>query len=387
MTVIDIRDELHERHIEIIEITDDYIYYAEKKYVNDIDAIYILQYDCAAEKEKVMAYFTFDDASYIQHYYVCKGSIIVLFENGSGKAWLVKVDKAEGCEVLRKSMPLIGSFRDCALVDDDNLIIYTEADDENRNIFKRRFETTDSKIMANLYDIKKSYRYFIKDFHTAQLARQSMYMFSDAKGSEYMLLCDPYTDERSKEIYAHEPSSGTLDIRDNIWSISKKRFLRGVKSGKEYLEPKRIASAGTDGLVRFECICGDSIVFRAKKFSTGQEKFCVMSTVNGRVTPVSDVKKRNEKSYYFTDRATGKIYHVFKEDNIITLRGEINSSAVITCPNAIGEISGCIDDRFVLADKSPTEDEPVLTLYDSRLGTTDTFQAHCRTKGNVLVLY
>ncbi len=386
MTVIDIRDEVHARQIEIIEVTDDYIYYAEEKNVNGIDAIYILQYDCAHEKENVMAYFTFDDASYIQHYYVSKDSIIVLFENGAGKAWLVKVDKAEGCEVLRKSMPLIGSFFDCTLVDDDNLIIYTESDEENRSLFNRCFETTDSKIMANLYDLKKSYRYFIKDFHAAELVRQSMYMFSDAKGNEYMLLCDPYTDEESKEIYAHEPS-GKLDIRDNIWSISKKRFLRGVKSGKENLELKRIASAGTDGLVRFECICDDSIVFRAKKFSTGQEKFCVMSTANGRVVPVSDVKKKNEKSYYFTDRATGRIYHIFKEDNIITLRGEINSSAVITCPKAIGEISGCIDDRFVLADKSPTEDEPVLTLYDSRLGTTDTFQAHSRTKGNVLVLY
>lgn len=387
MTVIDIRDELYKRQIEIVEVTDEYIYYAEEKNVDGVDAIYLLEYDCTTEEEKIMAYFAFDDPSYIQHYYACGKSIIVLFENDKNKIWIVKIDKESGSEVLRKIVPLVGKFSSCVPIDDNNLIIYTKADEENRSLFNRCLETTNTDTIANLYDIEKGYRYFIKDFYTAMLIKDNMHMFSDPKGNEYMLLCDPYSDEESKEDYARESEKIDKDIRDNIWSISKKRFFKGVKSGKENLELKRIASAGIDGLVRFECISGDSIVFRAKKFSTGQEKFCAMSTVSGRVVPVSDVKKRSDESRYFTDNSSGKIYYMFKEEDLVTLRGEINSSAVITFPENIGRIEGCIGDRFIVADRSVAEDEPVLTLYDSRLKTTDTFQAHGKTNGEILVLF
>lgn len=387
MTVIDIRDELYKRQIEIIEVADDYIYYAEEKNVDGINAIYLLEYDCAEEQEKVMACFNFDDASYIQHYYACDKSIIVLFENDKNKIWIVKIDKSTGDEILRKSVPLIGRFFSCVPIDDDNLIIYTKADDESRSLFNRCLETTNTDTIANLYDIGKGYRYFIKDFYVAVLIRDNMHKFHDSKGNEYMLLCDPYSDEESKEVYAREARKIKEDIRDNIWSISKKRFFKGVKSGKEKLELKRIAGAGIDGLVRFECMSGDSIIFRAKKFSTGQEKFCAMSTVSGQVVPVSDVKKKSDVSKYFTDNSSGKIYHMFRENNSVTMRGEINSDAVITFPENIGKIEGCINDRFVVADRSVVDDEPILTLYDSRLKTLDTFQAHGKTNGEILVLF
>lgn len=387
MTVIDIRDELYKRQIEIVEVTNDHIYYAEEKNVDDIDALYLLDYDCSQEKEKVMAYFTFDDASYMQHYYSSENCIIVLFENGSGKVWIVKIDKKTGNEILRKSVPLVGCYASCVMIDDNNLLIYTKADDDSKSLFNRCLETTNCDTIANLYDLEKGYRYFVKDFRTAQFIRKDMHRFTDSKGREYMLLCDPFSDEESKEAYAGESSKISEDVRDNIWSISKKRFLDGVKAGKEHLELKRIASAGIDGMVRFECISGESIVFRAKKFSTGQEKFCAMSTVSGKVVPVSDVKRKGEKSVYFTDSSTGKIYRLVKDNNIITLNGEINSNIQITFPENIGKIESCIDDRFIVANNSAADDEPMLSLYDSRLKTTDTFQAHCKTKGEILVLF
>lgn len=387
MTVVDIRDELYKRQIEIVEVTEEHIYYAEEKNVEDIDAIYLLDYNCVEEQEKVMAYFTFDDSSYIQHYYASENSIIILFENDSSKIWIVKIDKATGSEVLRKSVPLVGKFSSCVMIDDNNLVIYTKADEESKGLFNRCLETTDSETIANLYDLERGYRYFIKDFRTARLLDEDMHRFTDSKGREYMLLCDPFSDETSKEAYAGEAKKIDKDVRDNIWSISKKRFLDGVKAGKEQLELKRIASAGIDGMVRFECISGDSIVFRAKKFSTGQETFCAMSTVSGKVVPVSAVKKRSGKVKYFTDNGSGKIYRLVAEDNLITLEGEVNSNAQITVPHSIGRIEGCIDDRFVVADNSSREEEPVLSLYDSRLNTLDTFQAHGKTKGKVLVLF
>lgn len=387
MTVVDIRDELYKRQIEIVEVTEEHIYYAEEKNVEDVDAIYLLDYNCVEEQERIMAYFTFDDSSYIQHYYASEKSIIVLFENSSSKIWIVKIDKETGSEVLRKSVPLVGKFSSCVMIDDSNLVIYTKADDESKSLFNRCLETTNSETLANLYDLDRGYRYFIKDFRTARLVNGDMHCFKDSKGREYMLLCDPFSDEASKEAYAIKPQNIDKDIRDNIWSISKKRFLDGVKAGKERLDLKRIASAGIDGMVRFECISGDSIVFRAKKFSTGQEKFCAMSTVSGKVVPISDVKKKSEGTGYFTDNSNGKIYRLIKEDNLITLNGEVNSEANVTFPHSIGKFEGFIDDRFVVADNSTADAEPVLSLYDSRLNTLDTFQAHCRTMGKILVLF
>lgn len=387
MTVIDLRDELYTRRIEIIEITDDFIYYAEELKVNDADTVYVYSYNFATESEQVMSYFTFDDATYLQHFYACKDSIIVLFENDGNKAWIVKIDKKTGDEVLRKSVPLIGRFSDCVPIDDNNIIIYTKADEDKKELFNRCLETTNSDTMANLYALDENHRYFIRDFYTALLIKNNMHKFINSKGNEYMLLCDPYTDEKSKEELAKEQERITKDIRDNIWKISKKSFLNGVRKGDEKLKLKRIASAGTDGMVRFECISGDYIVFRAKTFSSGHEKFCAMSTLSGDVVPVADVKQRNDEAYYFTDNNSGKIYYMTRDDDSITLNGEINSHAKITYPGKIGKIESCIDDRFIIADSSVSYDEPLLSVHDGRLNLTDTYQAHAKTRGEILVFF
>lgn len=387
MTVIDLRDELYTRRIEIIEITDDFIYYAEELKVNDIDTVYVYGYNFAEENEQVMSYFTFDDATYLQHFYACKDSIIVLFENDGNKAWVVKIDKRTGDEVLRKTVPLIGRFADCVPIDDDNIIIYTKADEAKRELFNRCLETTNSDTMANLYDLKENRRYFVRDFHTALLIKNNMHRFSNSNGKEYMLLCDPYSDEISKEELFKDSDGIENDIRDNIWMISTQGFLNGVKNGCESLKLKRIASAGTDGMVRFECISRDNIVFRAKTFSTGYEKFCAMSTVSGEILPVANVKKRNDEACYFTDNNSGKIYYMTRDDNSITLNGEINSQARITYPGKIGNLESCIDDRFIIADNSVSYDEPILSIYDGRLNLTDTYQARAKTRGEILVFF
>lgn len=386
MTVIDIRDEFYKRKIEIIEVTDDYIYYAELKSDGGVDSIYILEYSCEDEQERILAYFPFEDEDYFRHYYACDGSLIILFENGGSKAWIVKIDKESGEEVLRKCVPLVGSFAYCVPVDDDNLVIYTTADEETKGLFNRCLETTNSDTIANLYDIQKGYRYFIKDFNTANLMREGVHTFKDNKGNPHMIICEPYTDEKTKESFARQAPMDHTDARDNIWSISKRKFFKGVKTGEEELDLRRVASAGNDGMVRFECISGNNIIFRAKKFSTGEEKFCSMSISSGKVVPVGDIK-RDGVSEYITDSKEGKIFSVSRAQNVYLLKGEVNSSAEISYPSNVGRLEFCIEDRFIVADKTERDGEPVMTIFDSRLKTLDTFQAHCKANGSTLVLF
>ena len=388
MTVIDLREELFERRIEIIEVTDLCVYYAEELNINGTDTIYIYCYDLSLGTENIISYFSFEDDTYLQHYYIGRDSIIVLFENDGSKVWIIKIDKHTDSEVLRKKLPLIGRYFDCVAIDDNNIIIYSKSDDEYGEIFDRCLEETNFDTLANLYDLKMSYRYFVRDFRAAMLVKDNMHRFTDSKGVERMILCEPYcVSEIEKEKLFHAPSGAIEDMRDYIWEISVSGFLDGVKNDCEKIGLTRIASAGSEGLVRYECSCGDGIVFRAKAFTTGREQFLMMSASSGEVRPICSVRERNDTARYFTDSDNGKIYYTTRDGENITLRGEINSAADITYPYSVGRMLGCIEDRFIIADSSESYNKPRVSIYDGKLNMKDTYQARTKIKNNILVLY
>ena len=388
MTVIDLRDELYKRNIDIIEITDECVYYAEELKINGVDTIHIYCYSFLTENEEIMSYFTFDDTTYLQHYYAGKNSIIVLFENNENKVWIVKIDKRTNNEVLRKKIPLIGRFSDCVAVDDNNIIIYSKSDEENRALFNRCLEETNCDCLANLYDLENGIRYFVRDFKTIMLVKNHLSKFIGKNGREYLLLGDPYCEsEEEKESLFRELGTMAEDIRDNIWKISKKRFLEEVRDNSENFKLKKVASAGIGGAVRFECVSQNQIIFRAKSFSSEEEHFFKISVDSGKVRPLCSVREKNEHARYFTDLSVGKIYYMEIGENDVTIKGEINSTAEITYPNSIGKIVSCIDDRFIIADNSLDSGETIMSIYDGKLHLTDTYQARVKTKGNVIVFY
>lgn len=388
MTVIDLRAKLHERDVDVIEVTDEYMYYAEELQVGDVDTVYLYSYDFTNETEYLISYFIFEDDVYLPHYYNCSDSIIALFENDGNKVWIIKIEKSSNNEVLRKKVPLIGKYFDCVPIDDNNIIMYSKADDEYREIFDRCFEETGCDVIANLYDLKMSYRYFIRDFKTAMLVKNNMHNFTDSKGVERMIICDPYCEnEADKEKLSEQVGGVTEDIRDNIWEISKAKFLDGVRESRERIALKRIASAGAEGLVRFECIGGDRIIFRAKMFTTGQEQFFEMSTASGEVKPICSTRIRTDTARYFTDIDNGKIYYIERDGEFISLVGEINSSAEITYPYSIGQFIVCVDERFVIADSSSNYNEKLTSIYDGDLKICDTYQARVTINNNILILY
>lgn len=389
MNVIDLRDELYKRRIEIIEINDDCVYYAEELSENGEDRIYLYNYDFGREEERVLAFFALGSPDYIEHFYSCGESILILFENNTSAAWLIKVNKRSGAELFRKKISLIGRFFDCVPVDENDIIIYTRADDDSRELFNRCLETTNSETIANMYDLERGFRYFIKDFKTAELLEKGMHAFTTGSGDERLLLSDPYCGEAEKEDLVRALKKQLEDsgdeLRDNIWVISKSKLLDAIKSGTETITLRRAASAGLEGTVRFESVCGENIIFRAKVYSSQLEQFFEMSSSNGRVRPLCEVRPCGGDSAYFTDGSNGGIYYLTRDEDRIKLSGEVGSGANFAYPERIGEIESCIDDRYIIADMNT--DEPTTAIYDSRLGITDTFEARAKIKGRTVVLY
>ena len=389
MNVIDLRDELYKRRIIIIEISDNCVYYAEELKIGDEGRIYIYCYDFEQDEERVLSYFTLDDPDYVKHFYPCRDSIIILFENYSSRAWLIKLDKTTGTELFRKKVSLIGRYHDCVPIDDNYLLIYTKADDDSRGLFNRCLETTNSDTIANMYDMEKGYRYFMKDFKTADLIRKGMHSFETSSGEEKFLLCDSYCGEAEKEelvkTMADQLRRSGEELRDNIWLISKKRLIDAIKSGIENIDLRRAASAGLEGTVRFECMCSDRIIFRAKVYKTGLEQFFEMSSSNGKVKAICTAREQNSESRYFTDTCVGCVYYLTEHDDMIHLEGEVGSGADITFSESAGEMISCIDERFIIADRS--QNAPKTVIFDSKLDITDVFQARAAVKGRTVVLY
>ncbi len=389
MNVIDLRDELYKRQIEIIEINEDCIYYDEELSVDGEARIYIYCYDLADEQERVLAFFALGGSGFERRFYPCGDSIIMLFENGTDSAWVIRTDKQTGAETLRRKISLIGKFSDCVVIDGSSIVIYTTEDDENRELFLRCKKATNSDTIANMYDLERGWRYFIKDFKTAALLRNCMQRFRSANGDDKLLLCDPYCGESEKEelvrALSKQFSAVGDELRDNIWIISQNKLLDAIRSRTENISLRRIASAGLEGTVRFECISGSSVIFRAKLYKTQLEQFFEMSTESGKVKPLREVRERNGDAAYFTDNENGEVYYLTRSGGRIRLEGEIGSSADITYPEKIGEIESCVDGRYIIAEKP--SDEPTTAIYDSRLHITDTFQAKARVKGETVVLY
>lgn len=390
MNIIDLRDELYKRRIEMIAIRRDAVFYAEELSENGGERVCIYRYDPLSNEERVLASFELEDDDFIEHYYLCGDSIIILFENDGSTAWVVRIDSKSGEEQLRKKLALIGRYYDCVPVDKDDLIIYTRADDEHRTLFNRCFETTNSEVMANLYDLAKGYRYFVKDFHTAGLISKGAYSFTTAAGVDKLLLCDPYCGESEKEELVHT-LSGSLDpaeddLRDNIWTISKDKLIESVKSGTEKIAMRRAASAGAEGTVRFVSMSENKIILRAKVYRSGLEQFFEMSPSNGLASAVCDVRRQRKGMSYYVDAPSGNIYLMTHHGGRVRLEGEVGSAADVYFPEKVGRVVAFVDDRYIIADRS-SDETPQTAVFDSRKNITDIFEARARIAGDTVILF
>ncbi len=110
MTVVDIRSFFTLRNVELIEVNKDFIYYAEEKNEEGHNNLFLLEYNRATRRERVITHYSLEDPTFVQHIYSFANSIVLLLENGGNRVWAFRVDKETGQETVRTQLHCIGGF-------------------------------------------------------------------------------------------------------------------------------------------------------------------------------------------------------------------------------------------------------------------------------------
>lgn len=367
MTVIDLRELLSKRDVKILSVDSDCIYYTERFSVNNADTIYFYSYDLFENSERLISYVTLKESASKPYFFVTERSIIAVFGDSLSRVLIVRLDKRTKGESFNKAVPIIGTFSSCVMLDDNNIIIYSTSNPAYKDVFDRCFEETGSDIMANMYDLDHSYRYFLRDFRTASLIKNGMRIFTDCRDKQRVLL-------------------GGDETCEKIYQISLNDLADGIRSGCERIRLKCIASAGDKGLVSLEYAGTRGIVFSAMSHKTDEGWFVGMSPSGGNVRLLRPKKRKDGISRYFTDEQSNSIFYMTPDGERISVRGEIGSHAKLSYPFDIGQFIGCTDDRYILADGTSDEGSSALVVYDSERGTKERYDARFSVeRGNVVV--
>ena len=80
MVVVDIRNVFAVRNVELIEVNQRYIYYAEEKNEEGHNNLFLLEYNRASRRERIVATYSLDDPTFVQHIFSFENSILLLLE-------------------------------------------------------------------------------------------------------------------------------------------------------------------------------------------------------------------------------------------------------------------------------------------------------------------
>ena len=232
MTVVDIRNIFSKRDIEIFEVSRSFIYYAEEKNEGSANELFILEYNRATRRERLITNYTLEDPTFVEHIFSFSGfsfsgSIVLILENGGNSLWLIEIDKKTGSEINRRKVVCTGSFRSCCALDESHILIYMGPDEENSEMFRQYKEMTGNDTLCYLYDLKTNSKTFVKNRLIAKLSGDGIKIM-DVHGIKNVILLDPFADEEIKKGYYEEQRWINADIRDNIWLCDLNDLIRQI---------------------------------------------------------------------------------------------------------------------------------------------------------------
>lgn len=391
MIVVDIRNLLSQRNIEIFDISDSHVYYAEEKHNdNGQDSLYLLEYDRASRRERLVSNYAFQDPTFIQHLFSLKKSILLILENGENSLWLIEIDKQSGMELNRRKIVCTGSFYECKPLDDEHLIIYMAPSEQSTDIFHKYKQATGCERLCYIYNLKTNKKYFVKSVMLAKLTCDDIKIIK-SNGQDKLILLDPFADEEVKEHYYREKRWISADIRDNIWLCDLDSVMREIEHGSDDIEVKSIASADIKGLVRYCGMNDKDIYLKVKQFKTGMEKICAYSKDTGELTEAVTLDPpENPRDFYKIEEQSGKIHLVCPIGNGKThIKGILNSVIDTDFDNSLGKFVTCIEDRFVIICKNANVPDslPVYSIYDTKTNMFESYDCRCEIHDQSLILY
>ena len=393
MTVVDIRSFFTLRNVELIEVNKDFIYYAEEKNEEGHNNLFLLEYNRATRRERVITHYSLEDPTFVQHIYSFTNSIVLLLENGGNRVWAFRVDKETGQETVRTQLHCIGGFAGSKALDERHILIYTQSDGECADLFKEYQKVTGCNRVAYLYDIEKEEKFFIKNLRLCRRQEEDFLLFSTQEGGQVLLL-EPYGDEELKQRCYRNARWIHADIRDSLWILPVEELIEGIQKGEEDFRRRPIMTADVNGMVRFTGMDSRSIYFKAKHFPTGGERICSYDKEDGTIEVLTDLEQPGEENWrYYFEKNGAKVYRLEeKEDDTVVVTGIVNSNIQTKYEKKLGELVSCVEDRFLITKKTVTDDNEhddfeYYTIYDTVKNTEDSFECKGSVWGDTLVLY
>lgn len=392
MTVVDIRSFFTVRNVELIEVNNDFIYYAEEKNEEGHNNLFLLEYNRVTRRERVITHYSLDDPTFVQHIYSFVDCIVLLLENGGSTVWVFRVDKNTGEETVRAQLNCIGGFAGSKALDKRHVLVYTEANEEFARLFKEYEKVTGCARVAYLYDIEKEEKYFVKNMRLCRRSGEDFRLYSTQEGRQVLLL-DPYGDETLKYRCYRNARWINADIRDNLWVIPLNKLIDRIKQGEEELSVRPVITADINGLVRFSGMDKNKIYFKAKHFPTNRERICCYDKESAQVQALADLEHpKNQACSYYIEERNAKVYRLEETEETVLVHGVINSSVHAEYEKKLGQLISCVEDRFLITRKVIYDDQgnyefEYNSIFDLVKKTEESFECKCSVWGNTLVLY
>ncbi len=391
MVVVDIRNVFAVRNVEIIEINDDFIYYAEEKKEEGHNNLFLLEYNRVSKRERVVTHYSLDDPTFVQHLFSFPDSIVLLLENGGESVWVIRVDKNTGEETARLKIKLIGAFSDCKALDKGHILLWTTANEKYEELFAKYHEKTGHARIAYLHDLDTAEKYLVRDQILCRLGGEDIVLYWEA-GESRALLLNPYGDEAHKEKCYKNARWISQPVCDYIWDGLVSDILRELMDGAEALTLKKLVTAGIEGLARYTGMEQGYVYFRARHFPTESECICRCDKSTGKVEVLSQLSFDREDCYYHVDMKECKVYRITEGEETCLVKGVVNSQVQGEYQKQLGEFVSCVEDRFLITRKVMTDslgnyEFEYHSICDLKKKTEESFECKCVVSKNTLVLY
>lgn len=389
--VVDLRNLFTSSNVSLIEIDGSKIYYAEEKTEEGHNSLFLLEYNLAARRERIIANYFLTDPSYVQHFFSFPEDIVIVMEAGESTVWILRVDKRTGEEKNMSRLNFIGTFDECRALDESHVLLYTSSNERHKQLFREYKRLTGFSRVAYLYDLDEGKYYYVRDPRICNGNAADLISY-DLNGERQLLLLEPHgSEEEKKKCFRNMRWLGD-NINDNVWLCPLLDVLVSVKAGEERVPLELILSAGTSGLVRYVGMDDRNLYFRAQYFPTEDQRLCAYDKFSGRkfVAAALSLGQDEEDAQYSIDPQGGKAYRITKSEDVCRVDGVLNSAVHTHYPKDLGEFVTCVDDRFIIARYILTDGKDSFefnSVYDIQNKKQKSYECRCAVKGDTVVLY
>lgn len=393
MNVVDIRNIFGSRDVEPIQVEDRFIYYTEKKKNDKNYEIFLFEYNRSTCVEKVITRFKLNCESFSQHIETFENKFFIILQADKLNLWAFLIDKKTGFESNRVMIKCDDEFLGCKVLDKKNVLIYTkrtQEEDKKYNIREDRVPLICKNV--SLYDIESGKKYIVRDSRLVRIEPNKIYTYELENDEKFALVCDPYGSKALKEKCFRKSCWLKNEICDYIWYYPLESLIEDIKLQNYDIALKNIVCAKTESIARYVCMDQEKIYFWAKHFTTGKEGIYFWDKISKNVNCLFDTDNNINNSYYHIDSTGSQAFELYNTNSKVHIKGIVGSTIDTSFEKKYGEFVGCIDNRFIITNKT-IEDEKskkqvnYTYVVDNDKNTSEEFKCKCLIKKSTLVLY